>query len=84
MSSEVVREPHRRPIADLGVNARLNAGFDIYTEPGTGMNHGFATISTGDGYRLYGIDVLTGSAVDKGAFPKHRQVTDLAMPVNQK
>ncbi|MFD4370153.1 DUF4394 domain-containing protein [Streptomyces sp. NPDC058486] len=72
------------PTGNLGVDARLDAGFDIYTRPDTGRNHGFATINDGSGYHLYTVDVLTGKATDKGAFPKRHQATDLALPLNQK
>lgn len=34
--------------------------------------------------RLYAVDVLTGQATGKGAFPAKYQVTDLALPINQK
>ncbi|MCI4079069.1 DUF4394 domain-containing protein [Streptomyces sp. MMS21 TC-5] len=72
------------PTGNLGVNAGLDSGFDIYYHSAAGTNHGFATVNAGSGYRLYGVDVLTGRVTDKGAFPKSYQVTDLALPVNQK
>ncbi|MER5308797.1 DUF4394 domain-containing protein [Streptomyces sp. NPDC002773] len=72
------------PTGNLGVNARPDAGFDIHTHPATGTNHGFATINTGGGYRLYSVDVLAGKAADKGAFPMKHQVTDLSLPINQR
>ncbi|MFF3020703.1 DUF4394 domain-containing protein [Streptomyces sp. NPDC057939] len=72
------------PTGNLGVNAGLDAGFDIYFDAAAGSNHGFAAINTGTGYRFYAVDVLTGKATDKGAFPKSFQVSDLALPVNQK
>ncbi|MFG2292400.1 DUF4394 domain-containing protein [Streptomyces sp. NPDC048603] len=72
------------PTGSLGVNADLDAGFDIYHDPAAGTNHGFAAIGTAGSYRLYSVDVLTGKATDKGAFPKKSQVTDLALPLNQK
>ncbi|GHH37105.1 DUF4394 domain-containing protein [Streptomyces candidus] len=72
------------PVGNLGPNAGPDAGFDIYTWPSTGMNHGFAAVDGGNGYRLYGVDLLSGRATHKGAFPKKHQVTDLALPVNQK
>jgi predicted Rdx family selenoprotein len=40
--------------------------------------------STGGTYRLHAVDVLTGTATHKGAFPKKYQVTDLALPIDQK
>ncbi|MFJ3586762.1 DUF4394 domain-containing protein [Streptomyces sp. NPDC090127] len=72
------------PTGSLGVDAALDAGFDVYHHPATGMNHGFAAIRDGGAYRLYAVDVLTGKATAKGAFPARYQVTDLALPVNQK
>ncbi|MFD4914755.1 DUF4394 domain-containing protein [Streptomyces virginiae] len=72
------------PTGSLGVNADLDAGFDIYYSAAAGTNHGFAAIGTKGSYRLYSIEVLTGRATDKGAFPKNYQVTDLALPLNQK
>ncbi|MFB7583230.1 DUF4394 domain-containing protein [Streptomyces hydrogenans] len=72
------------PTGNLGVDAGLEAGFDIYYNATTGMNHGFAAIGSGGSYRLYAVDVLTGKASDKGAFPARYQVTDLALPIDQK
>ncbi|MBT2380310.1 DUF4394 domain-containing protein [Streptomyces sp. ISL-111] len=71
------------PTGNLGVDAGPDAGFDIYTSPRHGTNHGFATLNTAGTARLYEIDVLTGAARDLGAFPRQRQVTDLALPINQ-
>ncbi|MGW6542225.1 DUF4394 domain-containing protein [Streptomyces massasporeus] len=72
------------PVGNLGVDADLNAGFDIHYSPATGANHGYATLKTAGAYRLYGIDILTGKATRKGSFPKKYQVTDLALPINQR
>ncbi|MFH8713500.1 DUF4394 domain-containing protein [Streptomyces zaomyceticus] len=72
------------PTGTLGVDAALDAGFDISYNPATGMNHGFATIAVGGSYRLYAVDLLTGEATDKGGFPATYQVTDLALPVDRK
>ncbi|MGW0915401.1 DUF4394 domain-containing protein [Streptomyces sp. NPDC002784] len=72
------------PVGNLGVDAALDAGFDIYFKKSTGTNHGFATIKTGGTYRLHAVNVLTGAATHKGAFPKKYQVTDLALPIDQK
>ncbi|MER8092776.1 DUF4394 domain-containing protein [Streptomyces goshikiensis] len=72
------------PTGNLGVNADLDAGFDIYYNAAAGTNHGFAAIGTAGSYRLYSVELLTGKATNKGAFPKKYQVTDLALPVNQK
>ncbi|MFK0222343.1 DUF4394 domain-containing protein [Streptomyces vinaceus] len=71
------------PTGILGVNAGPDAGFDIYFAPKQGTNQGFAALNTGGASRLYGINLLTGAARDMGAFPKDRQVTDLALPLNQ-
>ncbi|MEU6313330.1 DUF4394 domain-containing protein [Streptomyces sp. NPDC047014] len=72
------------PTGNLGVNAALDAGFDIYFDPSRGTNHGFAAIGTAGAYRFYAINILTGKATDKGAFPSRDQVTDVALPINQK
>ncbi|MET7746707.1 DUF4394 domain-containing protein [Streptomyces sp. NPDC005385] len=72
------------PTGNLGVNAGLDAGFDIYYNSKTGMNHGFAAIGTPSAYRLYAVNLLTGKAADKGAFPKKYQVADIALPLNQR
>ncbi|MEV7835501.1 DUF4394 domain-containing protein [Streptomyces subrutilus] len=71
------------PTGNLGVDAGPDAGFDIYFSPKQGTNQGFAALRTGGALRLYGINLLTGAARDLGAFPKDRQVTDLALPLNQ-
>ncbi|MGW1642962.1 DUF4394 domain-containing protein [Streptomyces lavendulae] len=72
------------PTGSLDVDAGLDAGFDIYYNPAAGTNHGFAAIGKGGSYGLYAVDVLTGKATTKGAFPADYQVTDLALPINQK
>ncbi|MFD5986557.1 DUF4394 domain-containing protein [Streptomyces cyaneofuscatus] len=71
------------PTGNLGVNAGPDAGFDIYFSPKHGTNQGFATLNTAGAARLYAVDVLTGAARDLGAFPQRRQVTDLALPLDQ-
>ncbi|MCX4776612.1 DUF4394 domain-containing protein [Streptomyces sp. NBC_01264] len=71
------------PTGNLGVDAGPDAGFDIYFAPKQGTNQGFAALNTGSAFRLYGINLLTGAAHDLGAFPKDRQITDLALPLNQ-
>ncbi|MFD3679294.1 DUF4394 domain-containing protein, partial [Streptomyces sp. NPDC058613] len=73
------------PTGNLGVNAALDAGFDIYYSPKTGTNKGFATLSTGTNgiYRLYEVNILTGKATSRGTFPRQQQVTDIALPLNQ-
>ncbi|MFJ8563274.1 DUF4394 domain-containing protein [Streptomyces sp. NPDC093514] len=72
------------PTRNLGVDAALDAGFDIYYNRAAGTNHGFAALGNANAYRLYTVDVLTGKATSKGAFPAEYQVTDLALPINQK
>ncbi|MFI8341960.1 DUF4394 domain-containing protein [Streptomyces sp. NPDC085639] len=72
------------PTGNLGVDAALDAGFDIYYNPMAGTNHGFAAVGTGGSYRFYAVDVLTGKATSKGSFPAEYQVTDLALPINQR
>ncbi|MBK3557589.1 DUF4394 domain-containing protein [Streptomyces sp. MBT56] len=71
------------PTGDLGVNAGPDAGFDIYFSPKHGTNRGFASLNTAGTARLYEVDVLTGAARDLGAFSQRRQVTDLALPLEQ-
>ncbi|WP_097975372.1 DUF4394 domain-containing protein [Streptomyces sp. gb14] len=71
------------PTGNLGVNAGPDAGFDIYFSPKHGTNRGFATLNTGGTARLYEVDVLTGAVRDLGAFSQRRQVTDLALPLEQ-
>lgn len=71
------------PTGNLGVNAGPDAGFDIYFSPKCGTDQGFAALNTAGAARLYAVDVLTGAARDLGAFPQRRQVTDLALPLDQ-
>ncbi|MFF9041671.1 DUF4394 domain-containing protein [Streptomyces sp. NPDC014892] len=67
------------PTGKLGVDAPLNAGFDIYGSARSGGNAGYAVT----GARLFSVDLLTGQARSTGAFPKGRQVVDLAIPLRQ-
>ncbi|MCX5300563.1 DUF4394 domain-containing protein [Streptomyces sp. NBC_00193] len=71
------------PTGSLGVNAALDAGFDIYHSPESGLNKGFAALDAGNGHSLYEINLLTGKASSLGAFPNKQQVTDIALPLNQ-
>ncbi|MER6253437.1 DUF4394 domain-containing protein [Streptomyces sp. NPDC001584] len=71
------------PTGNLGVDAALDAGFDIYYNAKTGTNKGFATLGTGSSYSLYEINILNGKATSRGAFPSRQQVTDIALPLNQ-
>ncbi|WP_216587036.1 DUF4394 domain-containing protein [Streptomyces brasiliscabiei] len=67
------------PTGGLGADAPADSGFDIYGSAGSGMNAGYAVT----GKRLFGVDLLTGKASPMGAFPKGRQVVDLAIPLRQ-
>ncbi|KLL11682.1 MULTISPECIES: DUF4394 domain-containing protein [Protofrankia] len=70
------------PTGNLGVNAALNAGFDIYSRVvgGTSVDSvGFATLSVAGQYGLYSINLLTGHADLIGQFPTGTQVSDLAV-----
>ncbi|MGP3685800.1 DUF4394 domain-containing protein [Streptomyces sp. IBSNAI002] len=71
------------PTGNLGVDAALDAGFDIYYDAKSGTNEGFAAINAGNGYGLYEINALTGKATSRGMFPNGQQVTDIALPLNQ-
>ncbi|MCY0938097.1 DUF4394 domain-containing protein [Streptomyces sp. H34-S4] len=71
------------PSGNLGVNAGPDAGFDIYYSPKKSTNSGYAALSTTGARHLYGINLLTGAASDLGTFPKNRQVTDIALPLDQ-
>ncbi|MGW5782004.1 DUF4394 domain-containing protein [Streptomyces sp. NPDC003863] len=71
------------PTGILGVDAGPDAGFDIYFDAEKGTNHGFAALTTNGASHLYRVDLLTGRTGDLGAFPKSRQITDLALPLNQ-
>ncbi|MGJ7416166.1 DUF4394 domain-containing protein [Streptomyces cinereoruber] len=72
------------PTGNLGVDAGPSAGFDIYSKPSDGTNHGFAALNTGGKQRFYTVDLLTGRAALVGAFPASRQVVDIALPLNQR
>ncbi|MFE6911887.1 DUF4394 domain-containing protein [Streptomyces erythrochromogenes] len=72
------------PTGNLGVNAGPDAGFDIYYDSKAGTNKGFAAINAGRGYGLYSINILTGRATGQGLFPARQQVTDIALPLNQR
>nr|WP_202527453.1 DUF4394 domain-containing protein [Streptomyces sp. SID5770] len=72
------------PTGNLGVDAGPSAGFDIYSKPSDGTNHGFAALNTGGKQRFYTVDLLAGRAALVGAFPASRQVVDIALPLNQR
>ena len=64
---------------EIVLDAPLDAGFDIYSSAGSGVNAGYAVT----GARLFAVNLLTGKASSKGVFPKSRQVVDLAIPLRQ-
>ncbi|WP_206443199.1 DUF4394 domain-containing protein [Candidatus Protofrankia californiensis] len=68
---------------NLGVNADLNAGFDIYSSlDNTGVSVdsiGFATLSVAGQYGLYSVNLLTGHANPIGQFPAGTVVSDVAV-----
>ncbi|WP_432075818.1 DUF4394 domain-containing protein [Streptomyces wuyuanensis] len=70
------------PTGDLGVNAALPAGFDIYSSA-KATNQGFASLQTNGGTTgFYRVNLLTGEATRVGqAFPV--QVVDIAVPLVQ-
>lgn len=69
----------------LGVNANLNAGFDIHS-PLSGdravANNAYAVLNGIAGSRLYRVDLLTGAAQTTGVFNGH-VVLDLALLLRQ-
>ncbi|MEO3854371.1 DUF4394 domain-containing protein [Acrocarpospora sp. B8E8] len=69
------------PTGKLGVTASGGTGFDIFSSRGS--NRGFATLKVSGGYRFYTVDLLTGLASSRGAFPAKQQVVDIAVPLKQ-
>lgn len=71
----------------LGVDAGTETGFDIYTTLRDGVASGaraLASIATADGKSgLYGIDLPTGKAIWRGAFPAQYRVIGIAIPLDQ-
>jgi hypothetical protein len=68
----------------LGVDAALDAGFDVYSELDRARaeeNTAFATLSVGGRYGLYEIDLLAGQVDRIGSFD--RPVTDLAVALDR-
>ena len=66
------------PTGLLGVNPEGDAGFDIYSTRGNGVDAvGLATLEVNGARKLYRVDLFTGKARRIGAFPGSRQVTDL-------
>ncbi len=82
------------PVGKLGVDAgpatggkAVDAGFDIYAplRGGEAIDaYGFATLAVGGRASLYRISLITGRADKIGGFPRGWQVTDLALPLNQR
>ncbi|MEU6709187.1 DUF4394 domain-containing protein [Streptomyces wuyuanensis] len=72
------------PTGNIGVDAGPNAGFDIYYSPKEGVNTGYAALRVANSYRFYRINLQNGAAKRIGTFPAGRQVTDIALPLNQK
>ena len=69
----------------LGVDAALDAGFDIYStvrRDKTVDLDAYATIGVGGKYSLYSINLLTGAAEKQGSFKS--AVTDIAIPLAQR
>ncbi|UUN25341.1 DUF4394 domain-containing protein [Streptomyces sp. FIT100] len=71
------------PTGALGVDAGLEAGFDIYYSAKNGSNRGFAVLQVNGASGFYEINLLTGRATSEGAFPAAAQVVDIAVPLNQ-
>ncbi|MFD7229861.1 DUF4394 domain-containing protein [Streptomyces sp. NPDC059881] len=71
------------PTGDLGVDAGLPAGFDIYSSAKNGTNQGFAALTVGGVAGFYKVNLLTGDATNKGAFPDDDQVVDIALALSQ-
>ncbi|MET0964825.1 MAG: DUF4394 domain-containing protein, partial [Nakamurella sp.] len=73
------------PTGKLGVDATLDAGFDIYSTVRKGKTvslDAYATIGVGGTFALYKIDLLAGSADKQGAFKI--PVTDIALALGQR
>jgi hypothetical protein len=87
----VIQQPPNNGIlvatGKLGVDAGPKAGFDIYSslrKDGLASdNFGFAALRVDAYQRLYFINLTTGPADILGTFPSHKQVVDLALPLNQ-
>lgn len=67
----------------LGVDSSAETGFDIYSSERGGV-HALASIAAADGKSsLYGIDLPTGKASMRGAFPAQYRVIGIAIPLDQ-
>jgi Domain of unknown function (DUF4394) len=74
-------------VGRTGVDAGTDAGFDIYSQVRSGRAVGatsFAVLQAGGRSAVYQISLVTGQAVLRGAFPAGTQVTDLALPLDQR
>ena len=76
------------PTGNLRVDAGSDVGFDIYSRLNnkggiTSDVQAFAALTVGGSARLYTLNLLTGEANLRGAFPRAHQVTSLAIPLNQ-
>ncbi|MFC4116128.1 DUF4394 domain-containing protein [Nonomuraea zeae] len=70
------------PTGKLGLDADLDAGFDVYSRLSKGVtvsNTAYATLKSGGVYRFYTVNGLTGNAEVVGTFPSNRQVSDIAV-----
>src|SRR5262245_35229588 len=68
----------------LLVDAAPDLGFDIYSKVREGRavdNQGLAVLISGDRTRLYGINLLTGRALQRGTFNTKDPVVDIAFPL---
>lgn len=71
-------------VGKLRVDAGPDVGFDIYSTVRDGRAvaaQGWATLTVGGDSRLYSVNLATGEASDRGAFPT--SVTDLAIGLDQ-
>lgn len=67
----------------LGVDSSAETGFDIYSSR-RGSVHALASFAPGDGRSsLYSIDLPTGMATLRGAFPTQYRVIGIAIPLDQ-
>ena len=73
------------PTGKLGVDTSNAVGFDIYSRISGGTTvdlHTFASLTVGGQAGLYKVDLLTGKAHARGAFPV--PVVDIAIPLDQR
>lgn len=67
----------------LGVDSSLETGFDIRNSAHGGV-HALASFAPGGGRSsLYSVDLPTGMATLRGAFPMHYRVIGIAIPLDQ-